>query len=61
MTEREAAAQEGPDTPDEDEAFGPEEDDPGAAAPFDQPYEVEDFDASHEERDLHEHEEGEGA
>lgn len=45
---------EGPATPEEDETFGPEPDDPAAAAPFEQPYEVEDFDPVHEERDLHE-------
>jgi hypothetical protein len=43
---------EGPTTPDEDETFGPEPDDPRAAGPFEQPYEVPDFDPALEQRDL---------
>ena len=52
--EGEPAALEGPPTPEDDETFGPEPDDPAAAAPFAQAYEVEDFDPALEERDLHE-------
>jgi len=48
----------GPRTPDEDESFGPEDDDPRAAAPFDRAYEVPDFDPEHEVRDLHDGEHG---
>jgi hypothetical protein len=43
---------EGPTTPDEDDAFGPEPDDPRAAGAFGEPYEVPDFDPAHEERDI---------
>lgn len=49
---------EGPQTPDEDETFGPEEDDPTAAAPFAKPYDVPGLDPAHEARDLHDAEEG---
>jgi hypothetical protein len=43
---------EGPPTPDEDETFGPEPDDPGAAGSFEDPYEVPDFDPALEARDI---------
>lgn len=46
------AATEGPATPDEDETFGPEPDDPRAAGAFHEPYEVPDFDPAYEERDM---------
>jgi hypothetical protein len=45
-------ATEGPTTPDEDDSFGPEPDDPRAAGAFGEPYEVPDFDPAHEERDI---------
>lgn len=46
---------EGPSTPDEDEFFGAEGDDPRAVAPFESAYEVDDFDPVHEYagHDLH--------
>jgi hypothetical protein len=43
---------EGPTTPDEDESFGPEPDDPRAAGAFDEPYEVPDFNPAFELRDM---------
>jgi hypothetical protein len=43
---------EGPTTPDEDETFGPEPDDPGAAGSFGDPYEVPDFDPALEVGDI---------
>lgn len=51
-TEETFAPPEGPMTPDEDETFGPEPDDPGAAGPFEQPYEVPDFDPAYEVGDI---------
>ena len=42
----------GPRTPDEDEAFGAELDDPRAAGRFEDPYDVPDFDPTHEQRDM---------
>lgn len=47
-----APVSEGPPTPDDDEAFGPEPDDPRAAGSFEHPYEVSEFDPSNEERDI---------
>jgi len=46
------APTEGPTTPDEDAAFGPESDDPRAAGTFAEPYEVPDFDPAYELRDM---------
>jgi hypothetical protein len=46
------APTEGPTTPDEDDAFGPESDDPRAAGTFEEPYEVPDFDPAYELRDM---------
>jgi len=43
---------EGPATPDVDESYGPERDDPRAAGAFNDPYQVEDFDPANEERDM---------
>jgi hypothetical protein len=43
---------EGPITPDEDDAFGPEPDDPRAAGAFEEPYEVPDFDPAYELHDM---------
>jgi hypothetical protein len=43
---------EGPLTPDEDDEFGPEPDDPRAAGAFDDPYEVPDFDPAYELHDM---------
>ncbi|MGI9100699.1 MAG: hypothetical protein ACR2H2_19800 [Solirubrobacteraceae bacterium] len=48
----EFASPEGPRTPDEDEEFGPEPDDPRAAGRFEDPHDVPDFDAALEERDM---------
>ena len=42
----------GPRTPDEDEAFGAEPDDPRAAGRFEDPFDVPDFDPAHEQRDM---------
>ena len=42
----------GPRTPDEDDAFGAEPDDPRAAGRFDDPFDVPDFDPAHEQRDM---------
>ncbi len=42
------APTEGPTTPDEDDAFGPESDDPRAAGTFEEPFEVPDFDPAYE-------------
>jgi hypothetical protein len=41
-----------PVTPDEDETFGAEPDDPRAAGRFEDAYAVSDFDPTHEERDM---------
>ena len=41
-----------PVTPDEDETFGAEPDDPRAAGRFEDPYEVPEFDPSYEQRDM---------
>ena len=41
----------GPASPDDDETYGPEEDDPRAAGAFHEPYEVADFDP---ECEIHE-------
>jgi hypothetical protein len=46
------ASLEGPRTPDEDETFGPEPDDPRAAGRFEDPHDVPDFDPALEERDM---------
>lgn len=40
---------EGPATPDDDETFGPEPDDPRAAGTYEDAYEVPDYDPAHEE------------
>lgn len=52
QSEDDFAAMEGPSSPEEDEAFGPEPDDPRAAGGFEDPYEVPDFDPAYEERDM---------
>ena len=44
---------EGPPSPEEDETFGPEPDDPETGMAYGQAYEVEFFDETHEQRDLH--------
>jgi hypothetical protein len=46
------ACLQGPTTPEDDETFGPEPDDPRAAGGFEEPYEVPDFNAAYEERDI---------
>ena len=43
---------EGPASPDEDESYGSEPDDPRVAGKFEDPYEVPDFDPANEERDM---------
>jgi len=42
----------GPTTPDDDETFGPEPDDPRAAGAYHDPYDVPDYDPAHEEHDC---------
>ena len=54
MSDQERGLQEGPPSPEEDENFGPEKDDPTAAAPYESPYpEHLEVDMRHEKRDLH--------
>ena len=45
-------AVEGPLTPDDDETYGPEPDDPRAAGGYHDPYEVDDFDPANEQHEM---------
>lgn len=42
----------GPTSPDEDETYGPEPDDPRAAGAYDDPYDVPDYDDALEQYDC---------
>lgn len=47
-----AGAIDGPSSPDEDETYGPEADDPRAAGAYHDPYDVPHYDPAHELHDC---------